>query len=491
MSCRMNPAFLPKRCNLAYRSVKVRPALTSVCTIFVGAVSKQSAQFKNMHGSPSFSCRLRPQRIVVAWFALLLTFAPALPAAIIGTNPPAQPLTAERIAALPRAQQPAWKEYLKRSTKQLRADQAFLQAEMRKHGIQQPVVPPSGRSVRSMPLNRPASWYGESEARRIADIMVSFQTPAGGWSKNLNLTQHQRAPGEYFAPNNDSRHLGQADFDMHRDAHWDYVGTFDNDATITEMRFLAKVIAAAGTNQSTSYRKAFMHGLDYIFAAQYPNGDWPQVWPLQGGYHDAITYNDNAMLNVLTLLRDVSGTNGEFAFMPKKYRARATASLQRGIACVLTTQITVAGCRTVWCQQHDALTLQPASARNYEMPSQTAAESAELMMFLTEQSAPSPEIVAAVNAAAAWFEKTKIYDLAFKSDNDDGRRLVSAPGNGPIWARFYEIGTDRPIFGDRDKSIHDNVNEISEERRNGYSWYNNAPKRMLEHYADWKKLHAQ
>jgi len=444
-----------------------------------------------MHGSPSFSCRLRSRRIVAAGFALFFTFTPALPAAIIGTNSLTQPLTAGRIAALPRAQQPGWKEYLERSTRRLRADQAFFQLEMHKHGIKQPGVPPPGHSARSIPLNNPASWYDESEARRIADIVVSFQTPAGGWSKNLDLTQHPRAPGESFTSNNNSRYLGQADFDISRDTHWDYVGTFDNNATVTELRFLAKVITATGTKQSVPYRAAFLRGLDYIFAAQYPNGGWPQIWPLQGGYHDAITYNDNAMLNTLALLRNVSGTNSEFAFVPKKYRARAATSFQRGIACVLATQILVNGRRTVWCQQHDVLTLQPASARNYEMPSQAGGESAELLMFLMEQPAPSPEIVAAVNAAAAWFEKTKIYDLAFKFDHDDGRHLVPEPGNGPIWARYYEIGTDRPIFGDRDKSIHDNVNEISEERRNGYSWYNDIPKRMLEHYADWKKLHTQ
>jgi PelA/Pel-15E family pectate lyase len=429
--------------------------------------------------------------MIAAWLALLLTFAPALPAAIIGTNPPSQSLTAERIAMLPHAQQSAWKDYLKCSARQRQADQAFFKAETHQHGIQQPVLPPSGQSARSIPLNQPASWYGNNEARRIADIIISFQTPAGGWSKNLDLAQHPRAPGESFAPNNDSRYLRPADFDTYHDVHWNYVGTFDNDATITEMRFLAKVIAAAGTNQSASYRTAFRHGLDYIFAAQYPDGGWPQIWPLQGGYHDAITYNDNDMMSTLALLRDVSGTNSEFAFVPKRYRRRATASFQRGIECVLTTQITVGGRRTVWCQQYDMLTLQPTSARNYEMPSQTAAESAELVMFLMEQPAPGPEIIAAVNAAAVWFEKNKIYDRAFKIDDNDGRHLVPAPGNGPIWARYYEIGTDRPIFGDRDKSIHDNVNELSEERRNGYSWYNDTPKRMLEYYADWKKIHAQ
>lgn len=381
---------------------------------------------------------------------LLLAFVPVLPGAIIGTNLPAQSLTAERIAALPRAQYSVWKGYLKRSTGQWQADQDFFQLEMRQRGIKLPVVPPSGHSVRSIPLDRPAAWYGESGARRVADIIVSFQTPAGGWSKNLDLTQHPRAAGEYFGPNNGSHYLGQADFDRHRDSHWNYVGTFDNDATITEMRFLGKIITAAGTNSSAAYRAAFRHGLDYIFAAQYPNGGWPQVWPLQGGYHDTITYNDDAMLNVLALLRDVSGTNPEFAFVPKSCRRRAAASLQHGIACGLATQIVVDGRRTVWCQQHDALTLQPASARNYEMPSQAGSESADLMIFLMEQPDPGPATVAAVNAAAAWFEKTRINDVAISlRATGDGswfpRRAMDPSGRATMKSaptgRFSGTGT--------------------------------------------------
>jgi len=439
-----------------------------------------------MHGSSACFCRWRPRRVFAASCGWLLAFAPALPAAIIGTNPPAPPLTLQRISTLPQAQQPAWKDYLQQSIRQWHTDQASLQTEMHRYNVQQPAIPPSGHGVRSLPLNRPAAWYGESEGRRIADIIVSFQTPAGGWSKNLDLTQHPRARGEYFAPNNDSRHLDQADFDVHRDAHWDYVGTFDNDATVTEIRFLAKAITAAGTNSSAAYRRAFQRGLDYIFAAQYPNGGWPQVWPLQGGYHDAITYNDDAMFNVLVLLRDVSGLNREFAFVSPNYRTRAAASLRRGIACVLATQIVVAGRRTVWCQQHDMLTLQPVSARNYEMPSQAGAESANLMRFLMEQPQPGPVMLAAINAAAAWFQKTKINDMAYTFDAAKGRQLVSTPGHGPLWARYYEIGTDRPIFGDRDKSIHDDVNEISRERRDGYSWYNETPQPALAQYAVWE-----
>jgi PelA/Pel-15E family pectate lyase len=442
-----------------------------------------------MRCSPTFLDRRLRWWAGAAGFGLFLGLVPVLPAAVIGTNSPVQPLTAERIAALPRSQQSAWKDYLKRSNRQAQVDENFLPSEMRKHGITNLTLAPSGHSARSLPLHNPDSWYGESEARRIADIVVSFQTPAGGWSKNLDMTNHPRAPGESFTTTNRSRFPGRADFDLTPANRGDYVGTFDNNATTTQLRFLAKVITA-GTNQPTAYRKAFLRGLDYIFAAQYPNGGWPQVWPLQGGYHDAITYNDDAMLNVLALLRDISATNRDFGFVPKKYRARAAASFQRGLACVLATQIVVDGRRTVWCQQHDPLTLQPVSARNFEMPSQAGGESANLALFLMEQPAPGPEIVASVNAAAAWFEKAKIYGLAYKFDQDKKRRLIAAPDSGPIWARDYQIGTDRPIFGDRDKSIHDDVNEISEERRNGYSWYNDGPERMLERYADWKKVHA-
>ncbi|HLZ54451.1 MAG TPA: pectate lyase, partial [Verrucomicrobiae bacterium] len=419
--------------------------------------------------------------------AIASGFAPLLSAAIIGTNTPAPSLTRERIATLPATQQGVWKKYLKRSERQRQADQNFLQTEMRDHVVKTPVVPHSGFSARSLPLNQPAAWYGSNEAVRIAGIVVSFQTPAGGWSKNLNLAAQPRAPGESFAPDNNSRYLSKNDFDALPADHWDYVGTFDNDATVTELRFLAKVIAAGGTGQVKSFCGSFLRGLDYIFAAQYPNGGWPQVWPLQGGYHDAITYNDDAMINILNLLREVATGTNEFAFVPGKTRRLSAASLQRGLACILASQIIEGGRRTVWCQQHDALTLQPVSARNYEMPSEVSSESTHIMMFLMAQPHPGPEIIQSVNAAAAWFERAQIRDMAFKFVPGEGRHLVSSPGHGPIWARYYQIGTDRPIFGDRDKTIHDNLTEISNERRNGYAWFNDAPQPALARYAEWKE----
>src|SRR5581483_11272767 len=112
------------------------------------------------------------------------------------------------------------------------------------------------------------------------------------------------------------------------------------------------------------------------------------------------------------LLRDVSLGTNNFSFVPRRVRARAADRLQRGIRFVLATQVKVAGHRTAWAQQYDPLTLRPTSARNYEMPSLAAGESAGVMQFLMQLPDPDLETIAAVHAAAAWFQKTEIHDVA-------------------------------------------------------------------------------
>jgi PelA/Pel-15E family pectate lyase len=413
---------------------------------------------------------------------------PVLRAAVIGTNVPSQPLTTRRIAMLPASQRSEWTKYLERSQQRLRQDKDSFLDEMKAHGVAQATNAPRSRGFRGIPLNRPQEWYGSAEARRIAVNVISYQTPSGGWGKQVDMTSRPRVPGETFTSDNTSRFAAAGDFDVPSgEAKWNYVGTFDNNATITQLRYLAKVAAAAPTDEGSEYRRAFLHGLDYIFASQYPNGGWPQIWPLEGGYHDAITYNDGSMVNALQLLDDAAKGGNEFAFVPKKMRKRAAASLKRGVECILETQIVVDGQRTVWCQQHDMLTLKPTSARNYEMPSKSAIESAGITMFLMKLPEPDAKTVAAIKAAAAWFKKTELRDVAFRNSGSEGRLLVSAPGDGPIWARYYDIATDRPIFGDRDKSIHDTVAEISPERRRGYSWFGDSPKEALSQFERWSK----
>ena len=125
-------------------------------------------------------------------------------AAVIGRSEAAQSLTAARIATLPASERGAWLAYLQRSEQQEKIDRAALASE--RQGMKDlPPEPQLGFSTRSMPLDREASWYGSPEARHIADLIVSFQTPAGGWGKNMNMAGSARARGQSYVPDNSNR----------------------------------------------------------------------------------------------------------------------------------------------------------------------------------------------------------------------------------------------------------------------------------------------
>jgi hypothetical protein len=178
-------------------------------------------------------------------------------------------------------------------------------------------------------LKQSAEWYGSNEATRIADNVLLYQRTTGGWPKNIDMA----------ATLNDEQKndLGKQKADD--DA------TIDNDATFTQLTFLARVYEAQGNEK---YSTAFIEGFDYLIKAQYENGGWPQYYPLKPGYYSHITYNDNAMAGVMKLLRDVALAKHAYRFVDEARRTQAKRAVQKGIECLLKTQIKVNGKLTVW-----------------------------------------------------------------------------------------------------------------------------------------------
>ncbi|MGO9470634.1 MAG: pectate lyase [Isosphaeraceae bacterium] len=331
---------------------------------------------------------------------------------------------------------------------------------------------PWGKAI----LRQKPEWYASAKAGAIADNVIRWQSPQGGWPKNTDLAARPPAPKAL------AESLGRGG-----------ANTIDNGATTTPMRFLALIVQAKGDSRC---RAAFDRGVDYLLGAQYPNGGWPQYFPLRKGYYSHITYNDDAMVNVLTVLRDAAAGKPPYDFVDPSRRARAAAAVARGIDCILRTQIRQDGKLTSWCAQHDETTLKPAWARNFEPPTLSGGESVGIVRFLMEIERPTPEIVAAIEGAIAWFQAVAIHGVRLEeftgADAKRDKRVVADPAAQPIWARFYELGTNRPVFTGRDRVVRYALSEIEHERRNGYSYCVTSPATLLDKdYPRWRTKHER
>lgn len=338
-------------------------------------------------------------------------------------------------------------------------------------------TPSTGRSWQYVATQMPGNWYGSDESVKVAENVLLYQRNTGGWPKNtamhLPLSEPEKAKILKEKELNDA--------------------IFDNSATTTEMRFLARMYS---NTKNQDYRKSFSKGLKFILDAQYDNGGWPMFYPLREGYYTHITFNDNAIVNILLLLREILDGNPLFdTIVDKDNYLRIAEAYNKGLEVILKTQIIVNGKPTVWCAQHDEHTLLPAQARSYELPSSSGGESVGIILFLMEISDPSPEIIRSVTGAVQWLDDHRIKNTRWNVfTNNDGkrdRRIIKDPAAGDLWARFYDLETGEPFVCDRDGIKKKSLEEIGYERRNGYSWYTDAPLEVFDKYPQWSKKYIK
>ena len=328
-------------------------------------------------------------------------------------------------------------------------------------------------------LEQSLDWYGGDEAIRVADNVLLYQLESGGWPKNVDMAEvlseaekarirSEQADGETA--------LSEA--------------TIDNGATYTQLRFLARAYEATGHRR---FAESFLRGMDYLLEAQYENGGWPQYYPIREGYFEHITFNDDAMIEAMRLLRDVAGGGVPFAFVDEARRERAAEAIEKGLNVILATQIRVDGRLTAWCAQYDRETLRPAAARTYEHISISGNESVGIVEYLMDIESPSPEVIASVQGAVSWFDRVRLSGIRLDRIDDASapegwdRAVVDDSAAPSMWARFYEIGSNCPIFSSRDGIVRCRLREISHERRTGYAWLGYWPADLLEErYPAWQ-----
>jgi hypothetical protein len=306
----------------------------------------------------------------------------------------------------------------------------------------------------------------------LAEKVILYQLPNGGWGKHL-----ENKAVDYSLPVDKNLLVKiKASGNDH--------ATIDNNATTKEITIL---INAYNTTKNPAYLKAAEKGIAYLLKMQYQNGGFPQYYPNSAIYRKQITYNDNAMINALTILYNVAEGKNGFEVVNEKLKAKSKLAVQKGIDCILKTQVLQSGKFSIWGDQYNEVTLVPEKARAFEPASLASAESVSITKFLMMQPA-NPEIETAVKSAILWFKTNKIEGYSYNVVKKDNKavRTLAEDKNSVIWARFYDLETNKPIFGDRDGSIKYNYNDVSEERRNGYSWYVDSPQKLIDKdYPSW------
>lgn len=374
-------------------------------------------------------------------------------------------LTAERVAALPEPQRVAWSAYLKRSEERFEMEFDTLASECRRLGLAQATPAPGSRAEFEVTNRAKEAWFSGAEAKRIAEVVMSYQTPSGGWSKAVDYAKGPRSSGTHWTSQGGD--------------NWHYCGTIDNRTTTEQITFLASVHAAT---KRTDAAAAVRRGIEYLLEAQFPNGGWPQNYPLESGYHEAITLNDNAMVHVLEVMLAIAEAKAPFGFTDTALRERARAAFKRGIECLTAMQVKVDGQLTVWCAQHDPLTLAPVAARKKEPPSLSGAESAEVLKFLMRSGPVDPMTTAAIETGLNWLSAHRITGLRKTNDENGKTDFVPDSASQEVWwARFYDVQTARPMFaGAQDGIVYSTFAEMAAKNKVAYDYYTTKPRDVIE-----------
>ncbi len=320
--------------------------------------------------------------------------------------------------------------------------------------------------------------YRETQIKEIADNILLYQRNNGGWPKNYDMSA-------ILTPVQKDKVLK-----VKEQAHT----TFDNWTTYSHIKYLAKAYQIVPDQK---YKDACLKGIDFILSAQYPNGGWPQYFPLEKNYSSHITFNDDVIAGLMTLLKEIIDNKPHYSFVDSAHREKVNIAFKNGLDCTLKCQITDNGILTAWCQQHDENTLAPAWARAYEPPSICNRESSGVALFLMSLDNPSKEIINSVQCAVKWFQDSKLEGIRVEEFNapeiktplrilKTDIRVVEDKTAPPIWSRFYEIGTHKPLFSNRKSELLYSLADVDRERR-AYGWYTRQPQAVLDQYPAWQK----
>jgi PelA/Pel-15E family pectate lyase len=263
-------------------------------------------------------------------------------------------------------------------------------------------------------------------ARAVADSLIWGQLVSGGWEYTVDF-------------------LGEGVWRYRHEKVDDPLDrnqcTFDDDVSQSATRFL---MAIDSLLDADPYTDAALYALDFFMESQFPNGAWPQRYPLSDdypdNYADYYTFNDQVINDCIDLMLEAYSIYGDERYLD---------SAERGGHFIMLSQINEP--QAGWAQQY-YWNLTPAWARSFEPPMVCSRVTRENIISLLELYlvTGNETYLEPIPAAIDWLNNSTIAENR--------------------WARFYELGANLPIYCDRDRKLTYNLSDLSEERRTGYGW---------------------
>jgi len=261
-------------------------------------------------------------------------------------------------------------------------------------------------------------------AERAGEMLLGGQLKNGGWHYELWLTAEGPKPV----------HVGEGGTEPDYAPRTRAEGVLDDAVTHHAAEFLYRLYVVT---REERFLKGYLRTMEFFLSAQYPDGGFPQMLPGRG-YHAYYTLNDGATLNSFQMLLDAYRRTGR-----QRYR---DAAIRCADWC-LKAQLKCGG----WAEQYD-MDMRPARARSFEPPSVSPDTTSDAVAVLGEawRWTGKEKYRQAVPRAVEWLERA---------------RLKDGPEKG-LWARFYDVETNRPLFSRRDGTPVESFREA----KPGFCW---------------------
>lgn len=256
-------------------------------------------------------------------------------------------------------------------------------------------------------------------AEKAADALIFGQTKEGGWHYVVDF--ETKGLQDYY-----KNQASKFKWGMEEQRFYKGNATLDDGNSQSATRFILRLYLVS---KNEKYKAPLLKALNFFLKAQYPNGAFPQRFPLKydfihDGFPDYTSYytlNDGATVTAIQVLVDAYENLGD-----KKYLDSAKKAVDFLIAVQGPED---QGC---WAEQYHPDTMQPVKARTHEpagfviRESEQVVETLEMFYKMTGDRRYLRPIPLCLN----WFDRLNKEAIEFKR---------------PI-ARYYELGTNLPIY---------------------------------------------